>query len=260
MAVHAQGESLVAPNPAPTPPRPPRPTPWLLIGCSTVLVCSLSLCLVGVTVLRLTGAEVLLPLFNRVNAAAGSAATPSPTPAPLFSDTFQNNSTGWNLFQGDKASVTLERNRLKLTVTGPDRDVWATAPRAFDNFRLEVDSGLLDGPDETSYGVIFRHQDDDNYYSFEVDGQGRYRLGKVLRGQYTALIEPTPSPRVQPGQALNHLTVKAVGPQITLGVNGVEVGAFTERTFASGHIGATASLDGAGTSVVVFGKLEVYRP
>ena len=259
MAVHAQGESLVASNPAPPSTRPPRPTPWLLIGCSTALVCSLSLCLVGVTVLRMTGAEVLLPLLSRLNS-AGPAPAPSPTPQPLFRDTFQNNATGWNLFQGDKAAVTLERSRLTLTVTGPDRDVWATAPRVFDDFRLEVDSGLLDGPAETSYGVIFRHQDDDNYYSFEVDGEGRFRLGRVLRGQYTPLIEPTPSVRVQPGQALNHLTVKAVGPEMTLAVNGVEVSSVTDRSFASGHVGATASLDGEGTSVVVFGNLEVFRP
>ncbi|MCW5848879.1 MAG: DUF1080 domain-containing protein [Anaerolineae bacterium] len=223
-------------------------------------MCSLSLCLVSVTLLRMTGAEVLLPLVSQFSRANNPAAPATPAPQPLFRDTFRNNDTGWNLFQGEKAAVALDRNRLTLTVTGPDRDVWATAPRVFDDFRLEIDSGLLDGPSETSYGVIFRHQDDDNYYSFEVDGEGRFRLGKVLRGQYTALIEPSPSVRVQPGQALNHLTVKAVGPQITLGVNGVEVGSFTDRSFASGHIGATASLDGAGTGVVVFGNLEVFRP
>ena len=260
MAVHAQGESLVAPNPAPPPTRPPRATPWWLIGCSAALVCSLSLCLVAVTVLRVTGAEVLMPVLNRLNPANSPAAAPSPTPAPIFRDTFRANETGWNLFQGEKTAVTIEGNRLTLTVTGPDRDVWATAPRVFDDFRLEVDSGLLDGPAETSYGVIFRHQDDNNYYSFEVDGEGRYRLGKVLGGRYTALIEPSPSVRVQPGQALNHLTVKAVGPQLSLGVNGVEVASFVDRSFAAGRIGATASLAGAGTSVAVFGNLEVYRP
>lgn len=249
----------MASNAAPPPTNLSRHAPWLLIGCATLLVLCLSLCLISVTVVRLTGIEVLLPLMERFNRSNAPTA-PASEPQPLFRDTFRDNAAGWPLFKRDKSEVRLEQGRLVLIVSGPDGVTQSTGGRVFDNLRLEVDSGLLDGPPETSYGLIFRHQDAANYYAFEVDGLGQFRLGKVVRGAYSPLLPAAPSDRVQPGQALNHLSVRAVGNQISVAVNGVEVGQVTDATFPSGHIGMRASLARMGVGQVVFGNLEVFAP
>ena len=238
---------------------PARYASWLVIGCTTLCVGLLSACLLVVAALRLTGGEPLVSLMVRLSRPA-SRLEPAPRGRPVFSDDFTDNRSGWNLFQGERGEVRLVSGRLQLTVVGPDVDVWATAPAIFGDFRLEVDTGLSVGPPETRYGVIFRHQDDDNFYQFEVDGLGRFSLGKVVGGNYTALLAPTPSALVQPGQALNHLEVVAVGPRITVAVNGTTVHEVIDRTFERGHIGVTASLEGEGRSRIVFDDLHLYRP
>ncbi len=233
---------------------------WVVIGCSVLAVGLLSACLLLVTVLRLTNANIVTALLGRGPVPEAGGATPPAQGPPLFRDNFRDNRSGWNEFQSSAGSAQLTNSRLQLTVVGPDHDIWSTIPPVFDDMRIEVDSGLFEGPAETSYGLIFRHQDDDNFYAFEVDGQGRYRLGKVVAGGYIPLVEPTPSPRVQPGQALNRLHVVAVGPRIVVGVNGVDVNEVTDATFERGHLGVTASLDGPGVGQVVFGNLVVYGP
>lgn len=233
--------------------------PWILFGCAVAGVCLLSTCLLSIVGMQLTGGEPLLSLLARFRV-PGESISPPPARDLLLGDDFRDNRIGWNLFRDATGSVEMERGRLVLSLTGPDRTVWATAPRRFADFRLEVDSGLESGPDPTVYGIIFRHVDDDNFYLFEIDGIGSYRLGKVIGGAYTTLIDPTGSDRVQPGQAMNRLQVTAIGSRIVVGVNGVDVGEITDRTFAEGAIGVSAALDVDGQSRVVFGNLQISRP
>jgi hypothetical protein len=248
-------------HPADTPLiRSPRSAAWLLIGCSALLVGSLSVCLLCVTVLRLTNGEPLVSLLARFQPPGEMIPSTTPTTELLFRDEFRDNRTGWNEFQERAAQVKLEGGKLQLTVVGPDRKVWATAPPTFGDFRLELDSGLLDGPPETRYGLLFRRQDDDNFYQFDIDGLGQYRLGKVVAGRYTPLIEPRLSNRVQAGQALNRLQVVVVGASLTVFVNGSELDTVNDTALREGHIGVFASLQGNGTSHLIFDNLHIYRP
>lgn len=246
----------------PTPPPSPlsRYAPWLLAGCSVLLVCSLSLCLIVITIARATGPEALLPLIERFNASNLQSAPTTPDRDLLLRDEFSDNRQQWTLYQRRAAEAGLEHGRMQLLVVGPNQRVSTTIPPSFTDFRLEVDSGLFDGPPETTYGVIFRHQDDANYYVFEVDGLGRYRFGKMIQGVYSVVIEPTMSDRVQPGQALNRLRVIAKGDGISLAVNGVDVVEVSDSSFGRGRIGLTASLDDSSQSRVVFDNLQIFRP
>lgn len=115
-------------------------------------------------------------------------------------------------------------------------------------------------PDDTSYGIIFRYQNDDNYYQFDVDGQGSYTLGRIVNGDYEAIIDLTPSEAIQKGQALNHFEVRCVGPSITVSINGRQVDQARDTTFQRGAVGVTAGLDSPSTSQVVFRALRIYRP
>lgn len=231
--------------------------PYILVGCAIAGVCLLSTCLMSIVAMRLTGGQPFLALLAPRSPENG---VPVPPADLLFRDDFRDNRAGWTLFNGPTGRAELDNGRLALSVVGPDRNVWATVPRRFADLSLEADSGLERGADETSYGLIFRHLDDSNFYVFEVDGLGDYRLGKVVNGAYISLINPTASDRVQPGQALNRLHVRAVGPHITVGVNGVDVGEVTDGAFGEGDIGVSASLVGPGEARVLFGNLQVARP
>ena len=232
--------------------------PWILVGCAIAAVCLLSTCLMGIVAVSLAGGQPLLSLLAPINAPPGLATPPAVN--IRFRDDFHDNRTGWTLFQDTTGSTTIEGGRLVATVSGPDRTVTATAPLRFDNFSLEADSGLESGEVEASYCLIFRRVDDHNFYLFEVDGLGAYRLGKMVSGGYTSLIPPTASERVQPGLAMNRLHVQADGPHIVVGVNGVDVADVNDSAFSEGAIGVSASLLGQGEARVVFGNLQVSQP
>lgn len=232
--------------------------PWILVGCAISAVCLLSVCLLSIVAMSLAGGQPLLSLLAPFNAPPD---TTPPTSANIrFRDDFHDNRAGWTLFQDATGGAAIESGRLAVFVSGPDRTALVTAPIRFDNFSLEADSGLESGAAEASYGLIFRHLDDNNFYLFEVDGLGNYRLGKMVGGGYTPLIPPTASERVQPGLAMNRLRVQADGPRIIVGVNGVDIGAVSDNAFSEGTIGVSAALVNPGDARVVFGNLQVSQP
>ncbi|MCW5880195.1 MAG: hypothetical protein KIS91_04580 [Anaerolineae bacterium] len=212
----------------------------------------------SIVAMSLAGGQPLLSTLASVNPPV--ALTPPPAANIVFGDDFRDNSAGWTLFQDASGGATIESGRLVTTVSGPDRTVAATAPIRFDNFSLETDSGLEAGAVETRYGLIFRRVDASNFYLFEVDGLGTYRLGKIVSGSYTPLVPPTASERVQPGLAMNRLRVHANGSRIIVGVNGVDVDAVDDTAFSGGAIGVSTSLLGSGEARVVFGNLQVSQP
>ncbi len=234
--------------------------PCLLIGCVGLGLATLVSCLLFAALLRATGGEPVRTLLNRFQSGGDVSLPPLTSRDTVFADDFMDNKAGWRAFNGREGSAAVGDGRLLLTVIGPSQDVWTTMRGSYDDFRLEIDGGLMSGADDTSYGVIFRYQDDANYYQFDVDGQGSYTLGKIVKGDWEPIIDLTSSDAIQAGQALNHFEVRAVGDRITVSVNGRRLDQVQDATFARGAIGVTAGLDSASTSQVVFRTLRLYRP
>ncbi|MFN8485595.1 MAG: family 16 glycoside hydrolase [Anaerolineae bacterium] len=231
-----------------------------LIGCVGLGVATLVACLVFAALLRASGGEPLRTLINDLRFGGAPGLPPLTDHDTIYADDFTDNKAGWREFSGREGSARVGSGRLDLTVVGPEQDVWTTMRGNYDDFRAEIDGGLLAGADDTSYGIIFRYQNDDNYYQFDVDGQGSYTLGRIVNGDYEAIIDLTPSEAIQKGQALNHFEVRCVGPSITVSINGRQVDQARDTTFQRGAVGVTAGLDSPSTSQVVFRALRIYRP
>ncbi len=251
----------MAVEPSPAPASPSRTSaPCLVIGCIGLGLATLVSCLLFVALLRATGGEPVRTLVDRIQSGGALGLPPLTNRDTLFADDFTTNSAGWRTFNGREGSARVGDGRLDLTVIGPQQDVWTVMRGSYDDFKLEIDGGLLSGSDDTSYGVIFRYQDDDNYYQFDVDGQGSYTLGKIVNGEWEPIIDLTATDAIQTGQALNHFEVRAVGDRITVSINGHQLNQVQDPTFARGGIGVTGGLDSASTSQVVFRTLRIYRP
>lgn len=231
-----------------------------VIGCVGLGLATLVTCLVFAALLRATGGEPLRTLLNDLRSGSAAGLPPLTDRDTLFADDFTDNKAGWREFSGREGSARVQNGRLDLTVVGPQQDVWTTMRGSYDDFRIEIDGGLMSGADDTSYGVIFRYQNDDNYYQFDVDGQGGYTLGRIVDGDYEPIIDLTSSDAIQKGQALNHFEVRAVGPTITVSINGRPIDQAKDTTFQRGAVGVTAGLDSPSTSRVVFRALRIYRP
>ncbi len=88
--------------------------------------------------------------------------------------------------------------------------------------------------DDDAFGVMFRYHDNDNYYRFSWDSERAYRrLVKRENGIFTLLAEDA-VPYVV-GQSYQ-VEIVAQGPQLEVWIDGAQIFAVTDTSFASGTI------------------------
>lgn len=186
---------------------------------------------------------LLLPLL----AACGPALTPLP-----YTDDFSNPSSGWKTVAEPSVKIAYQDGALRFQIDDLDTLTWSTPKdKRFGDFVLDVDATQSDGPNDNSYGVIFRYVDDRNFYRGDISGDGYFAVFKRKDGQWTKVQDYLETPAVKQGQATNHLQVIAKGNQFTFNVNGQTVKTFSDGDFPNGNVGVTAGslFDNAGVRI-----------
>jgi hypothetical protein len=122
-------------------------------------------------------------------------------------------------------------------------NMWSINTKAgtFGDFCFSVRAKPAEGPDYSAYGVIFRYQDDNNFYLYTITGDGYFSLHKRVNGQFTPLISHQQAAAITKGKNTNLLYVIAKGQQIWLFVNGQQLANVSDGTFAQGRIGLLAA-------------------
>lgn len=162
------------------------------------------------------------------------------TPLP-YADDFSNPDSGWKTASDEALQIQYQDGALHFLLNELDTITWsAPKDKRFGDFVLDVDATQVAGPNDNAYGVIFRYQDDRNFYRFDISGDGYYALFKRKDGAWTKLQDYAETAAVQQGNATNHLRVTAKGNQFTLNVNGETVKTFSDSDFANGNIGVAA--------------------
>jgi hypothetical protein len=181
-------------------------------------------------------------------------ATPDPdaTPAPsvtdlpvsltppgplLFTDDFSQPSV-WNLGEDAMQRVTLADGKLLFTLKEPDlfRFIYNLTRRGRD-FYASLTGSAQACAFRDRYGLLFRVQDNANYYQFEADCDGRYRLSKIAEGALTALKDWTPVSALNPQGGPNELGVRAQGQTLELFGNGQALLKTSDDSYAEGGFG-----------------------
>jgi hypothetical protein len=171
----------------------------------------------------------------------------TPTAVPLFSDSFDNNNKmGWDLtsYPG-KFSVKVGGGMLVVEDDQNKLLPEVVPGKSFTDFRLDVNATLTKGDPNNGYGVLIRasNQGTDlgTYYRFELYGDGTYA---VFKG-YLDASGTTQSMKVQgyivdPAIAkvgqVNHITIVAKGPAMSLMVNGHALYTYTDDNYKGGSI------------------------
>src|SRR5574340_671248 len=125
-----------------------------------------------------------ITLLVVLSACAGPAGT-----GPLFQDGFDDARNGWTLTSNTQAQVKISGGQLIITVNRLDALAWTIAAgKSFGDFTLSVDATPLARPDDSDYGVIVRHVDDNNFYRFEISGDGYFNIQKRIKGKWDHLI------------------------------------------------------------------------
>jgi hypothetical protein len=168
----------------------------------------------------------------------------------ILLDPFDDNTNLWP--EGDNTDALADINwqvgdgKFTWKAKAHDAFVWWVYQETQDlsDFYLAADGRLLSGPTEGEYGLIFRLNEDDDYYLFEANEQGQYAVYIYLEGEWEALIPWTGSP-VLNTDSNNHLAVLARGEKFLLFANGKFLDTFTDDRLENGRTGILIGLSNA---------------
>jgi hypothetical protein len=183
----------------------------------------------------------------------------------LFQDGFVAGQTGdWYTERDDKGQTYVDNESLIVALTEPGMAQYAALQNPlFDDFVLELDAVQLEGSLNSSYGVLFRLQNQDAFYRFEITGTGLFVVEKqTAAGQWQRFTNGwQESAAIVKGIGrVNRLKVSAVGTSLTFFINGQQVATFVDGSFPAGKTAVSASTFAQGGLVVAFDNVVVRRP
>ena len=146
-------------------------------------------------------------------------ANPLLPPGVLYQDDFEKENDNWDVYDDGIVSYLFEGGRLVVTVNDFNARAWSGLNFTLEDFVLEVETTQLDGPDDNGFGVLFRYQDTDNYYRFDISSDGFYSLSKSVDGSSEAVSEWNAHSAILTGAQTNHLRVVAQGNTFSFAVN-----------------------------------------
>jgi hypothetical protein len=182
---------------------------------------------------------------------------PAPRESLVFEDDFSREDG--DVVEDSNHRQGYEDGRYFIIVDTTDFSYWSVAEKSFDDLVLEVETSQVDGPDNNDYGLILRYQDDDNFYSFEISGDGYYTFSKAVDGQYFSIIPWRESRAINPGHNANLLRVEAVGSNFSLYINDELVDAAIDSEFSQGDVGLVAGTYEEPGTHIAFDNLKVWE-
>jgi tetratricopeptide (TPR) repeat protein len=205
-------------------------------------------------------------LTRRGNLAFLQRPTPTltilPTPAfPLaWQDDFSMPEGGWGQASDLQSVKKYENGQYHISVNASELFIWSTAGQDLVDFIVEVEATQVSGPNDNGYGLLFRFQDDQHFYRFDISGDGFYLLSKRSEDQWVTLVDWTESPFIHKGQATNRLKAICQGSQISLYVNDRRLTGFSDVSHSHGDIGLFAGTLSQGGVHISFDNLKVWAP
>ncbi|HUV90575.1 MAG TPA: Ig-like domain-containing protein, partial [Anaerolineae bacterium] len=173
----------------------------------------------------------------------GEAPT-EPMATVALSDDFSDAGSGWAVSSEDTYQLGYEGGEYFIEhIQRNDASRWQTYPDyTFSDFTAEVEARFDTEDEYVGAALIWRWQDNDNFYLFRIRNTGEYDLRKRVEGEWQTLIPATSSPHISSGIATNRLKVTAVGDLIQIYVNDQHLADFTDSSLDQGRIGLYASV------------------
>jgi hypothetical protein len=183
----------------------------------------------------------------------------------IFHDQFVPGQTGNWLVEGDESGrAAIIDEQLNIEVDAPQLIHYVTLDEpSFDDFILQVDVTRVAGELESSSGVLFRMQAAQQFYRFDITGNGFYLIERRnVDGSWTRFLEDwTESAAINTGlNATNRLKVKAEGPNLAFYVNDQMLLQATDASYVTGKIALAAGTFGRPGTHVAFDNVIVTRP
>lgn len=223
-----------------------RTCPWAFALSLAFLALALSACSNAGT----REGPVVTPVLSETEGPTG--------PRLLYEDDFDDSTSGWLEAADAESSQGYRNGRFFFEVRSPDLIVWDNAGGNFQDFALEVNARQVTGALESSYGVLLRYIDDDNFYRFDLTGDGYYAVLKLERGEWDTLADWQASERVKPQGEVNLIKVVCQGPRMSFYVGDEELISVEDSSFERGDVGLFAGTFADASAEAEFDNLQVW--
>ena len=90
----------------------------------------------------------------------------------LFSDTFSDDSGGWNTWTDNNSIVDYNSGGLRFYINEKDYNFWSRPQNDFQDVIVEVLATRISGTDDNHFGVICHYENRDNYYALVISSDG----------------------------------------------------------------------------------------
>lgn len=180
----------------------------------------------------------------------------------LFFDDFSETKSGWDRFAGEIGSTDYKAKTYQIAVNEPNTDLFANPYKLYKDVIIEVKAARQAGPENNSYGVICRFQDEKNFYAAQISSDGYAGIFRMKDGVYQLLGQDAmiPVPAILGGPGVNTIHFECIGRSLALAVNGAPVDAREDKSFENGDVGLIAgTFEEAGT-MIAFDDFSVTQP
>ena len=179
----------------------------------------------------------------------------------LFEDRFDQFRPTW----GDASpQVKVENGRMILAPASGTYAWVANAAGMYDDVDMCVTVTTVAGVDPTDAkaGLIFWHEDVNNFYVFEIAPNGKASVWRRQRGKWLAQVTWSDAVGANKGDgAINELRVTTTGGDATLYVNGTEFKKLVGSPPDKGQqIGLLVASPDQGAASFAFDDLKVTKP
>ncbi len=163
-------------------------------------------------------------------------------------------------------SAGYQNRAYALTVAKESCFAWETlsSERRFTDFVLEAEVELDPSNGHSAVGVLFRHVNDENFYSLLMSTRGNFRVDLLFNNhpmkllEWTRVPEPDPDRRRTAGALSRTLKVVGHGSRFSFHVDDEWVAEVEEETLPEGTIGfAAQNFAGAGRGMFRLRRLVV---
>jgi hypothetical protein len=227
---------------------------------------TLSLVMVALLGLALSGCAALSPLVEAVGSVGDSSGTDegeAGAEGVLFQDDFSDPDSGWDRSAFEGGETDYYQDGYRIMVANEFAYVWANPYQDFTDVSVTVDAVKIGGADDNEFGIICRNPDLENFYVAVISSDGFYGFLKRVDGGTPELLNMEnmpPSDAINQGTESNTIRLDCVGETLTLYVNGVMVASTTDSALASGDVGLYAGSFSVPGTDILFDNFVVRQP
>jgi hypothetical protein len=192
----------------------------------------------------------------------------TPPTNAIFYDAFLTNAHGWSLSGSDGYFRILVNNTLILADTNPNTPVIESVPTSvtLDTYVISVDFTINRADAGDSIGLYLRGDGTlDHDYRVDINSDATLDLAKEWldaskTARMTMLVPSLRTSLLHPPGQQNTLTAFAIGPTLTVELNGFLVASIEDSSYASGQVALFARHGSSPDGVIVsFTRVEIDR-